>query len=149
MALVPDGVYQISNNVGCLTLYAGSKEPGAQVNLLPSNGGKDPNQSWRVQNQESTAGNGETVTIQNVASGTYLSYDGSPDTLDPLRGFPDTRQWQVQMGPDAGQYLLVAPDNFQGMLVADTSLFMIYPPMAALVPLREASRQDWTFQPVK
>ncbi|MFE4515431.1 hypothetical protein ACFRMQ_14710 [Kitasatospora sp. NPDC056783] len=144
MAPVPNGVYAITKpNEQLLTLLGGASRPGSQVVLLPPTG-QPGEQEWEV----AGLGNGN-VTIKNLRSQTYLSFDGEPEVNKLLGGFAEPRQWVLRQSSEHFTFHIVVPGGpIDGSeLVVDLSLLRIYPPLTALRPIQPQDvEQAWHFE---
>lgn len=66
------------------------------MHLVPDNGAIQ----WMV---ERGRGNG-LVTIKNMASGTFVSYDGEASRMKGIGLYPQPREWALRPGLDAGTF---------------------------------------------
>lgn len=101
-------------------------------------------QEWEVEGLS----NGR-VTIKNLRSHTYLSYDGRPEVNKPLGGFPEAREWDLRQSSEPRTFHIVVPGGpvDGNELAADLSLLRIFPPMTALRPLEPGNvQQAWRFE---
>ncbi|GAA2432033.1 RICIN domain-containing protein [Streptomyces macrosporus] len=129
-----------------LTLLGGHPNDRTQVVLLPPRDA-EKEQHWQVEARDDGA-----VTLENVASGTYLGHDGDPAHLEIVHGHPQPHPWRLRPAPGRkGAFHLVLPGGpVDGTeLAVDLHPLRLYPPLLGLLPLREADLgQTWTLTPV-
>jgi hypothetical protein len=134
MASVSDGTYRISINRQQFLTAESQYRP---VVLVPDDSGQ---QLWQVRRSDNGG-----YTIRQDNTGLCLSYEGEPNTFEPVRLLPDQREWNITDGPDKGTVTIAALVG-EEPLTLGLSPALIFPPMVALSP---AQRQDqgWTLQP--
>ena len=140
MAAVSDGVYQISfPGRQLLTLQDGSPESGTPIILLEPVD-QSGTQDWEVQSAE--AG---TYTIRNLASKTYLGFDGRPVVNGTTGGFPDPQLWQLTPGAVPGTFTINVPGSD---VCLGQAMLRIHPPRTALSPSLGDVSPAWIFEGV-
>lgn len=120
MVNVSDGTYRISI-YGRQFLTAENR----RVVVLPDDSGQ---QLWQVRRSDNGG-----YTIRRDTTDLYLSYEGEPNTFEPVRLLPDRREWSITDGPEEGTVTIAAPGG-EEPLTLGLSPILIFPPMVALSP---------------
>jgi len=141
MGSIENGVYTLIYAPRQLAT-AIDKTPGSGVSLLPETGNPGE-QDWIV--EKLSNGN---ITIRNLRSKLYLSFEGEPHPNKLIQTLPTKREWSIKLSEESSpNFHIVVPNADSGgrELAFDMSSLPDFPPLTALLPLKPGS-EAWRFQ---